>query len=56
MESEHFSAFDADLFHLLTEHFGDKWSYVWDAEEEGFYLRLSVYDQPFMWKGANEDD
>ena len=53
---EQFRGFEADLFHLLTEHFGDKWSYVWDAEEEGFYLRLSVYDQPLMWKGANEDD
>ena len=53
---EQFQGFDQDLIGLLTEHFGEKWSYNWDAEEEGFYLRLTVYDQPFMWKEANEDD
>lgn len=54
MESKQFTAFDEDLFHLLTEHFGDKWSHVWDAEDEGFYLRLTVHGQPKMW--ADEDD
>lgn len=49
MESKQFTAFDEDLFHLLTEHFGDKWSHVWDAEEDGFYLRLTVHGQPKMW-------
>jgi hypothetical protein len=54
MESKQFAAFDEELFHLLTEHFGDKWSYVWDAEEGGFYLRLTVHSQPKMW--ADDDD
>ena len=54
MESKQFAAFDEDLFHLLTEHFGDKWSHVWDAEDDGFYLRLTVHGQPKMW--ADDDD
>jgi hypothetical protein len=54
MESKQFTAFDEDLFHLLTEHFGDKWSHVWDAEDDGFYLRLTVHGQPKMW--ADDDD
>ena len=54
MESKQFAAFDEDLFYLLTEHFGDKWSHVWDAEDDGFYLRLTVHGQPKMW--ADDDD
>lgn len=53
---EQFQSFEHDLYYLLTKHFGNKWDHTWDAEEEGFYLRLTVWDQPFMWKEANEDD
>jgi len=56
MESKQFAAFDEELFHLLTEHFGDKWNYVWDAEEDGFYLRLTVHSQPDMWKGDKDEE
>ena len=56
MESKQFTAFDEDLFHLLTEHFGDKWSHVWDAEDDGFYLRLTVHGQPKMWAEDDDDD
>ena len=52
---EKFEAFDEGLFYLLTEHFGDKWNHVWDAEEDGFYLRLTVHSQPDMWKGDKDD-
>jgi hypothetical protein len=51
---EKFEAFEEGLFYLLTEHFGDKWSHVWDAEDDGFYLRLTVHGQPKMW--ADDDD
>lgn len=53
---EQFRGFEQDLIGLLFEHFGEKWSHNLDPVDGGFYLRLSVYDQPFMWKGANEDD
>jgi hypothetical protein len=53
--SEKFDAFDEDLFHLLTKHFGKSWSHVWDAEEGGFYLRLTVHSQSGMWKGDEDD-
>ena len=54
--TEKFDAFDEDLFHLLTKHFGKSWSHVWDAEEGGFYLRLTVHSQSGMWKGDEDDD
>ena len=53
---EKFEAFDEGLFYLLTEHFGDKWSHVWDAEEDGFYLRLTVHSQPDMWKEDKDEE
>lgn len=60
MESKQFAAFEEELFHLLTENFGDKWNHVWDAEEDGFYLRLTVHGQPKMWaeddEPSKEDD
>lgn len=48
--SKQFDEFDEALFHLLNQHFGHDWNHVWDAEDDGFYLRLSVHNQAGMWE------
>ena len=48
--SKQFNEFDEELFCLLVKYFGEDWHHTWDAEEGGFYLRLSVYNQKDMWK------
>lgn len=45
MESKQFAAFDEELFHLLTKHFGDKWSYVWAKTRERILLFKGVVTQ-----------
>tara|TARA_R110000851_G_scaffold157672_2_gene300540 strand:+ start:130 stop:279 length:150 start_codon:yes stop_codon:yes gene_type:complete len=35
--------FETDLIQILTTHYGDNWSNVWDAEEDGYYFRIRVW-------------
>ena len=42
--------FEHDLYQVLTEHYGENWSNVWDAEEDGYYLRIRV------WSKKEEED
>ena len=35
--------FEHDLYQILTEYYGEKWSNVWDKEKDGFILRIKVF-------------
>ena len=39
------SEFEVDLLAVIMNHFGDNFSYSWDAEENGYYIRLRVWEK-----------
>ena len=38
--------FETALCCLLQKHFGEKWEFNWESQEDGFDLQLWVWGQP----------
>ena len=37
--------FEHELIGVLQEHYGENFNIIWDAEENGFYIRLRVWEE-----------